>query len=322
MSVQRGHGLSAEVTLAIALAVHGGAWNIPNALCADAQIGVSQALAQGWEGLRAGASAIDTVELVVRLLEDDPNFDAGRGSRLNSDGKVQMDASIMEGDDLRAGAVAAIERVRHPISVARAVLERTAHVLLVGRDAHRFAASVGAELCRTRDLLVGRERERFDRVRRGERRLIDQEFCAEDPGPLGTVGAVARDRAGRFAAATSTGGTQDKRPGRVGDSAIPGAGTYADRDAGAVSATGWGEGILRVVLAKTAIDRMAAGESPDRAGRMALASLSRVGGFAGLILVDRVGRAAAVFTTPRMARGWVTETAGPFVAVESDAGLP
>ncbi len=172
------------------------------------------------------------------------------------------------------------------------------------------------KLCRQRDLLVGRELERYLKVRDGEVNLVAHEF---DEQPLevefGTVGAVARDRKGRVAAATSTGGTQDKLAGRVGDSAVIGAGTYADDRAGAVSSTGWGEGILRLALAKAASDRMAAGMSPGRAGQAAIRTLGRVRGKAGLILVDRRGRVAAVFNTPRMARGVATEDRGLLVGV-------
>ncbi|HET9299829.1 MAG TPA: isoaspartyl peptidase/L-asparaginase, partial [Candidatus Polarisedimenticolaceae bacterium] len=224
----------------IALAVHGGAWNIPDDEVDAHVTGVTAALTQGWERLSAGGSALDVVEAVVRLLEDDPAFNAGRGSHLNAEGKLEMDASIMEGRLLRAGGVAAISGVRHPISVARRVLEDGRHVLLAGAGALRFARDAKAELCPPTALLVGRELERFRAIRRGCRSLVDQEFRAMD-----TVGAVALDRRGRTAAATSSGGTQDKAPGRVGDSPIPGAGSYADDRRGAASCTGWGEGILR-----------------------------------------------------------------------------
>jgi beta-aspartyl-peptidase (threonine type) len=158
-------------------------------------------------------------------------------------------------------------------------------------------------------MLVGRELARWKRIRAGDRSLITKEFhpSGNPVDHYGTVGAVALDRRGRLAAATSTGGTQHKLPGRVGDSPVIGSGTYADDRAGAVSCTGWGEAILRVVLAKSAVDGMAAGRSSAAAGRAALSALRRVGGHAGAILVDRAGRAAAVFDTPRMARGLATE---------------
>jgi beta-aspartyl-peptidase (threonine type) len=290
--------------LPLALAIHGGAWNIPDEAVEPSREGMRTALEHGWKALKEGASALDTVELAVRILEDDPNFDAGRGSRLNNEGRVEMDASIMEGADLRAGAVAALRKVRHPISVARRVMEDSPHVMLVGDGARKFALAAGAESCRTIDLLVGRERERYLRVRAGERELVEKEF---DPDGMGTVGAVALDSDGRLAAATSTGGTQDKAAGRVGDTPIIGAGTYADDRIGAASSTGWGEGIMRVVLAKSAVDHLAAGMEPSAAGLAALEALDRVGGKAGIVLIDRSGRVALPFSTPRMARGWAIE---------------
>lgn len=301
-----------------ALIVHGGAWNLPDSFVEPSLEGVRVATAAGWELLRQGRSALDAVEAVLRILEDDPHFDAGRGSRLNRDGRVELDASIMEGEHLRAGAVAAIQGVRHPVSVARLVMERTPHVMLAGQGARRFAASAGAELCSVDDLLVGRELERYRRVRAGDASLVDDEFGGrrgnagdrgagdgENDRPMGTVGAVALDESGLLAAGTSTGGVQDKLAGRVGDTPVIGAGTYADNLAGAGSATGWGEGILRVSLTKAAVDLLGEGRSPREAGKAALALLDRVDGKAGLILMDPRGGVAAVFNTPRMTRAWV-----------------
>jgi beta-aspartyl-peptidase (threonine type) len=300
------------------LVVHGGAWNIPDFAVEASREGVRAALTLGWHALTEGASALDVVEMTIRTLEDDPHFDAGRGSRLTREGKVELDASVMVGTRLEAGAVAAIQKVQHPISVARRVMERSEHVMLVGEGARDFAEEEGAELCRTRDLLVGREYERYMRVLAGELELVDEEFDPgwPDSGPEGTVGAVALDVHGCIVAGTSTGGTQHKHPGRVGDTPIIGAGTYADDEVGGASATGWGEGILRVALTKSAVDQMAAGLDPHEAGQNALESLKRVNGRAGLILLDRGGRVATVFNTPRMARGWATESEGPRVEVE------
>ena len=288
--------------MTFALALHGGAWNIPDASVDAHRRGLVQPLREGFDALRKGASALDVVELAVRMLEDDPTFNAGRGSHLNSAGELQMDASIMEGTNRRAGAVAAIDGVLHPVSVARRVMEDSPHVLLVGPGAKQFARRVGAEICATRSLLVGRELARFKRIRAGERGLVTTEFSPRAT-PHGTVGAVALDRKGRLASATSTGGTQDKAPGRVGDSAIVGSGTYADDRLGAASCTGWGEPILRVVLAKTAVDALAGGIRPEVASRAAMKELARLSGLGGVILVDRTGRVASAFNTPRMARG-------------------
>lgn len=287
-----------------ALAVHGGAWNVPDADLEDHRRGVAAALHAGWALLREGAPAVDTVERVVRMLEDDPVFNAGRGSHLNRLGRVEMDASIMEGDDLEAGAVAAVDRVRNPIGLARRVMEDSPHVLLVGHGALAFAEEHGVELCRSRDLLVGRAREQYLRIRSGETSLVESEFApVGDDAHMGTVGAVALDARGTLAAGTSTGGTLDKYPGRVGDSPLIGAGTYADSRVGAASCTGWGEGILRVVMAKSALDRLAAGLDLDGVGAAALDDLDRIGGHAGMILLDAHGGASAVYNTPRMARG-------------------
>jgi len=307
----------------VALAIHGGAWNVPDDHVNASLKGISAALTESWENLLGGATSVDVVELAVRLLEDDPTFNAGKGARLSRANTVELDASIMEGESLEAGAVAAVQGVRNPILLARCVMDDSPHVLLVGDGAKKYARQQGIGLCRTRSLLVGRELDRYQRVRDGERELVENEFhAAAEPDHFGTVGAVAIDRDGHVAAATSTGGTQDKEPGRVGDSAIIGAGTYADDRAGAVSSTGWGEAILRVTLAKAAIDRMAAGSTPARAGRSALARLARVYGHAGLILVDRHGRAAAVFNTPRMVRGLASEKDGLRIGIDKKLRRP
>jgi len=319
--VTGGRGQRARVP---ALVVHGGAGADPADGRAELRQGMAAAAVAGWRVLVEGGRALDAVEAAVRVLEDHPRFNAGRGSVLTAEGTVEMDASIMDGARLDGGAVAAIRGVRHPVSVARRVLEDTPHVLLAGDGARRFAERAGAELCTTRELLVGRELERYDRVRAGDRTPVVWEFDAppreaseEPPGPEGTVGAVALDTHGHVAAATSTGGTQDKLPGRVGDTPILGAGTWADDLAGAASATGRGEAILRAGLARVAVDLLAGGRlGPEDAARRALATLDRVEGRGGLILVDLRGRAAAAFTTPRMARGIATACDGIRVAVD------
>jgi len=305
-----------------ALLVHGGAWNIPDDLVEPSLAGLRVALETGRTRLDDGAHAIDVVESVIRVLEDDPSFDAGRGSRLNRAGEVEMDASIMRGSDLDAGAVAAVCGVRHPITLARMVMERSPHVLLAGAGAGQFADDQGVERCSTEDLLVGSELERYRRVRAGESVLIREEFSPEghgnEPeGPLGTVGAVAVDAQGLLAAATSTGGTQDKLPGRVGDSPVLGAGTWADDANGAASATGWGEGILRVLLTRTVVDAIERGSSSADAAREGLARLARIGGKGGVIVANRHGQRGIAFNTPRMARGWLEVDGTIHVAIEA-----
>ncbi len=215
--------------------------------------------------------------------------------------------------------MAAVERIRNPILLARAVLEHSEHVLLAGDGARRFARTHRIPECRARDLLLGRARETYMRIRAGETDLVSTEFSSERPaapppidddGHMGTVGAVARDQNGWIVAGTSTGGTLDKHPGRVGDSPLIGSGTYADSRFGGASCTGWGEGIMRVVMAKSAIDSLAAGVSCAEAAADALTQLDRVGGRGGLILVDSTGVPQAHFNTPRMARGLACERDG------------
>ena len=241
-------------------------------------------------------------------------FDAGIGSHLNLDGRVELDAMIMDGTTLKAGAVAVVERVRNPIRLARKVLESCEHMMLVGSGAERFAIEQGLELCRPEDLVIERERKAWARCLGAAGH--QSEFHVHQQG---TVGAVALDRRGGLVAGTSTGGTCCKRPGRVGDSSLIGCGCYADVKAGGVSSTGWGEAIMRIVMAKTARDFLAAGNSSHEAARLAVDLLARRGALCdrassagpkatgGLILLDRKGRPGFAFNTPRMAYGYVSE---------------
>lgn len=276
-----------------AIVVHGGAGARPaEGPEADAaRAGCERAAAAGHAILAAGGSAVDAVQAAVRTLEDDERFNAGRGSCLTRAGTVEMDAAIMMGAGLRAGAVGAVTGVRNPIDLARRVLDDGEHVLLVGAGALEFARETGVALTAPDHHVT--ETARADLARELARR-----------GPAsggGTVGAVAVDEAGHVAAATSTGGMVGKRPGRVGDTPLPGAGTYADDEAGAASATGHGERIIQVALTKTAIELLRAGLPAPEAAARALASLDRVAGRAGLIVVDRHGGTAAVFNTTSMA---------------------
>lgn len=288
-----------------ALAVHGGAWLIPDDAREECREGCRRALEAGWKVLARGGKALDAVEAAIVVLEDAPIFDAGVGSHLDADGRVTLDAIVMEGETLSAGAVAAVERLRNPIRAARAVMEHSPHVLLVGAGAERFAAGQGIPLCEPEDLIVERERQAWARCRAagGHR----PELHTHDA--LGTVGAVARDGAGRLAAGTSTGGTCSKLPGRVGDSPLIGCGCYADGALGAASCTGLGEAIMKVVLAKTAVDALRGGKTPEHAQRVARRAVrmlaQRTGGAAGILLLDRRGNIAAAFNTPHMAWGMV-----------------
>lgn len=285
------------------LIVHGGAWEIPAAEHPAHVEGVREAAQTGWKLLLGGASALDTVEAVVRILEDNPNYDAGRGSHLNSAGHIEMDALIMDGATLDNGAVAAVQSIQHPISLARLVMTQTEHSLLVGIGAQAFAESVGVPRLAPEELLVGRELERWHEWQRNPRRTRDA-FA----GPShGTVGAVARDVHGNIASATSTGGTPNKLSGRVGDSPLIGCGGYADNTSGGASATGHGESLMKLVLCKTACDLMGAGLTAQEAADEVIRRLAepRVEGLGGIITVDSEGRTGCAFNTPHMARAVV-----------------
>ena len=278
-----------------ALLVHGGAWDIPPEEREAHERGAFTAARLGLDSLRGGASALDTVEAVVTLLEDDPALNAGAGSVLNRRGEAVLDAAIMDGEDLRVGGVAAVRTVRNPVRVARRVIEATRQVLLAGPGAEEFAREQGFEAIRPEELVVPREAERL-REHQARRRAA---------APRDTVGAVAIDGEGRIAAAGSTGGTLNKRPGRVGDTPLPGAGLYADSRIGGVACTGWGEGIARLSMARAVLARMEGGQDPAAAARELLAACwSRLGGTAGMLIVTPDARLVTAWSTPRMARGW------------------
>jgi len=265
---------------------------------------VQKALRTGWEVLASGGSALKAVEEAVVVMEDDETFDAALGSFLTADGKVQMDALIMDGATLRAGGVGCVERLRNPIRAARLILSESPHVYFVGEGAEQFVAGLGIDLIDNSELVIEREKIRLAAAKaaaaQGKRDLT---FA----GGHDTVGAVALDSAGHLAAATSTGGTINKTPGRVGDSSLIGCGCYADDESGAVSCTGWGEPIMKLVLGKWATDRVASGTPPELAAREAIGYLSsRVNGHGGMILLDAQGRYGIAHNTPRMA--WAVKT--------------
>ena len=300
------------------LLVHGGAWAIPAEAQADHEAGVRAALEAGYAVLERGGTALDAVEAAVTVLEDDPTFDAGRGSFLTSDGRVQLDALLMDGGRMKAGGVACVERLRNPIQAARLVLEQSPHVYFVGAGAEEFASSHGMKLIENSELVLERERERLvGAQQRAAAGLADETFSGEpdDKSPEtavkmlshDTVGAVALDAAGNLAAATSTGGTLNKTPGRVGDSSLIGCGCYADNLAAAVSLTGWGEPIMKLVLGKWATDRVANGTAPEMAAQEAIEYLfNRLGGHGGMILLGPDGRFGLAHNTPAMAWGVAT----------------
>jgi beta-aspartyl-peptidase (threonine type) len=286
-----------------AFIVHGGAWDIPDEEVSGHLNGCRIAAQIGWTILKDGGSALDAVEAAIRSMEDDPAFDAGKGAWLNSAGEVELDAIIMDGATLNNGAVAAVQHVRNPITVARMVMERTSHSLLTGRGAEHFAQAQGIELCDESELLTGHELERWRSIKARKNYSVRESFSGT---PHGTVGAVARDRAGHIAAGTSTGGTPNKLQGRVGDSPLIGCGCYADDLSAGASATGWGESIMKVVLSKAVCDYSVLGQAAQAAAEKAIGMLAdRAQGLGGLIVIDRSGQIGVAFNTPRMARAWL-----------------
>ena len=287
------------------LLVHGGAWAIPDDMVGAHLNGVRNALAAGWNVLHRGGTSLDAVEEAIVIMEDDETFDAGRGSFLNRDGRVQLDALIMDGATLRAGGVGCVEHLRNPVRAARKILSDSPHVYFVAEGAERFAADHGIPLCKNEELIIPREiarlREYQEHEAEGQPNLFAPAISHD------TVGAVALDSHGNIAASTSTGGTLNKAPGRLGDSSLIGCGCYADNKTAACSTTGWGEPIMKLVLAKWAADRVAAGNLPEWAAAEAIHYLeSRVNGHGGMILLDVRGRYGIAHNTPRMA--WAIRT--------------
>jgi beta-aspartyl-peptidase (threonine type) len=272
-----------------AIVVHGGAGATPRDDTAS-QRACQQAVALGWEILAGGGSALDAVVRAVVHLEDEPSLNAGRGACLDESGAVELDASVMDGTGRRAGAVALVRRLANPVLAARAVMDEGRHVFMAGAAAEAFAASRGLALVDPATLVTPERRAAW------QRRAAD----TQSGDAAGTVGAVALDAAGHVAAATSTGGIAGKRPGRIGDSPILGAGTLADDRAGAVSATGDGEAIIRATVASTIVTLLRDGVDPDRSAAEALRELRLVGGSGGVIVVDRFGRVATAHSTPHM----------------------
>jgi beta-aspartyl-peptidase (threonine type) len=289
-----------------ALAIHAGAGALTrNRLSPEREQEYRQSLAHaleaGRELLARGAGALDAVEAAVTVLEDDPLFNAGRGAVLCDDGSVELDAAIMNGSDLRAGAVAAVRHTRNPIRLARCVMEKSAHVLLVAIGAQAFADEHGFERVPNEYFITPHRSQQF--------RAPPAALAGLDQPPLGTVGAVARDVRGGLAAATSTGGTAGKRRGRVGDSPVIGAGTYADDRSCAVSTTGHGEWFLRTVAAYDIVARIAyGGASLKDAVTDAIAHrLTRLGANGGLIAVNHSGEIVMQYNTPTMFRACARE---------------
>ncbi len=280
--------MSTSTRNAPVLVLHGGAGNIPDDMVPRHREGLQKALAAGWAILERGGPAMEAILAAIEVMEDLPQFNAGRGSALNREGGVEMDAGVMHGPDLNVGAVAAVSRVAHPIRLAYEVMIHSPHILLVSEGAEQFARERGIPLVPPETLITEERRRRLQR-------LLEQ-------GGMGdTVGAVALDVHGRLAAGTSTGGMMGKWPGRVGDSPLVGAGFHAN-EMGACSTTGVGETIARVLLAHKAVSGLERGLSPQAAAEEAIAFLEQriPEGRAGLILLDRRGRIGVAWNTRRM----------------------
>ena len=289
--------------------MHGGAWAIPDDAVDAHQRGVRNAAEVGWRVLERGGSALDAVQESIVAMEEDETFDAGRGSFLNEDGRVQLDALMMDGATLQAGGVGCVERLRNPIRAARKVLDDSPHIYFVGDGAERFAEEHGIALCSNEELIIERELTRWKDAKKQKMLTVPPEFAGPAHKPPidshDTVGAVAFDGAGNIAAGTSTGGTLNKAAGRVGDSSLIGCGCYADNLSAAVSTTGWGEPMMKLVLSKWAADRVEMGDAPQQVAAAAIERLfTRLNGHGGIILLDSKGRIGLAHNTPRMAWAW------------------
>ncbi|MEZ5954649.1 MAG: isoaspartyl peptidase/L-asparaginase [Hyphomonas sp.] len=298
------------------LAIHGGAGVITRGSMtpeqeAEFRAGLEAALAAGAEVLRNGGSAVDAVQAAVIPMEDNPIFNAGVGAVFTAEGRHELDASIMDGRDRNAGAVAGVTIVKNPILAARAVMDKSEHVMFAGAGADMFAVHQGLEIVPNSYFDTERRRKSLDRV-------LDEMARTEAADRHGTVGAVAIDIHGNLAAATTTGGMTAKTPGRVGDSPLIGAATYAENGVCAVSATGHGEYFIRVGVAKTICDRVKlAGESVGEAAQVALDEVAALGGDGGVVLIDAQGRPDFVFNSEGMYRGWIDAT-GSWTAIYGD----
>ncbi len=296
------------------LVIHGGAGTIERSNMTpekerEYRAGLERALAAGYEILKRGGSSLDAVEAAVRVLEDDPRFNAGRGSVFTSAGTNEMDAAIMDGRTLAAGAVAVLKHVKNPISLARLVMEKSGHVMIDGEGAEAFAKENGIELVDQKYFFTQERWDALQKIKAAEKKRAGgagKAFTITDQDRHGTVGAVARDKSGNLAAATSTGGTTNKRPGRVGDSPVIGAGTYANNATCAVSATGDGEYFIRASVGHDLSALMEyKGMSLKDAAQAVLDKVARLGGAGGLVAIDGDGNATLPFNTAGMYRGHV-----------------
>ena len=308
-------------TRKIGLAIHGGAGTIERSKMTpererEYRAGLERALTAGYEILKRGGSSLDATEAAVRVLEDDPNFNAGKGSVFTSAGTNEMDAAIMDGKTLAAGAVASLKHIKNPISLARLVMEKSGHVMMDCEGAEAFAKENGIELVAQKYFFTQKRWDALQKIKAAEKTRTSgtgQPFRITDQDRHGTVGAVARDQNGNLAAATSTGGTTNKRPGRVGDTPIIGAGTYANNATCAVSATGDGEYFIRATVGREVSALMEyRGVSLKDAAQAALDKVAKLGGTGGLIAIDHQGNVTLPFNTAGMYRGYADPN-GKFV---------
>lgn len=311
------------------LVIHGGAGTILKSQMSPEKEkaytdALNTALEKGYAILKNGGTALDAVEVVVRYLEDNPLFNAGKGAVFTNEGKNELDAAIMNGKTLAAGSVAGVTVIKNPITAARAVMEKSPHVMMTGRGAEQFATEQGLEIV---DPSYFYTEDRWNGLQRAKKQDSLKQQQTEKKSSLkqpenhddkyGTVGAVALDRYGNLAAATSTGGMSNKKFGRIGDAPIIGAGTYANNKTAAISCTGWGEFYIRLVLAKTVSDMMEFGKMKlsDATNEMVMKQLPALGGDGGLIAVDKDGNIAMPFCTEGMYRGYVKQDGRKFVMI-------
>ncbi|CAM2008603.1 isoaspartyl peptidase/L-asparaginase family protein [Acanthopleuribacter pedis] len=285
-----------------AMAVHGGAWNIPDELWAAHQAGCRAAQAAGTAVLAKGGDAVSAVCAAIRVLEDDPTFDAGKGSFLNERGEVELDAGLMEGDQLHYGAVLGVARIQNPIDLARYIMEHNQHCVFFGEGAEALAGPAGLASVDPHSHVLPRERKRFETYRDQPEKLNSGVWRAAHD----TVGALARDQHGNLAAGNSTGGIPNKQRNRVGDAALISSGLYADNEMGAAMCTGWGESIMRAGMLHQALAQLKAkGDSSEAAQAAAETAVNhlerRVGGYGGIVVMTRSGYCGAAFNTERMA---------------------
>lgn len=312
---------TAAIAATPVLVIHGGAGVIRSELSPEAQQAVrtdlEAALAAGYAVLKEGGTSLDAVGKAIVILEDSPRFNAGKGAVFTHDGRNELDAAIMDGATLRAGAIAGVHRIKNPILLARAVMEKSPHVFMVGDGAEAFAQSVGIELVDPSYFRTEQRWQQLQEVLRKE--AAGQQSSLGRMVHYGTVGAVALDAAGHLAAATSTGGMTNKRYGRVGDSPIIGAGTYANAQC-AVSGTGWGEYYIRTVAAHDICARVAYAKQPlaKAADEVVMKLIPQLGGDGGAIALDAKGNIAMPFNTDGMYRGWVDKSGKVHVAIFKD----